>query len=151
VPHRVDPLLADLILVIRVVNVQTSLFDPLAEHGVAGAQVGADAPVEGIVGVGNVVVTPEKESLPYRGQAWQGKTNHASCHVSRVMTLLHQLARSVPLPEQRVIRNNVPNIKPTVLGSISSVPEDHDKDAPKHAAGDCPRAPRHEGSRAGKI
>jgi hypothetical protein len=63
-PYRVDPFLTDLVLVIRIGNVQTSLFDPLAKHGIAGSEVGPNAPVEGIVGFGNVIVTPEKGSGP---------------------------------------------------------------------------------------
>lgn len=81
-PHRVDPFLTDMVLVVRVVNVQTSLFDPLAKNGIASSEVGPNAPVEGIVGVGNVVVTPEKESVSKSRMAKKGEDS--PCELPRV-------------------------------------------------------------------
>ena len=94
-PHLVDPQLSDARHIFCSFRIETALFEPGAENRVAEADLGADTAIEGIVGVGNVVMPPCKLPRIERHHAAsisktaisRSRTLYLTKHQSRLPTL----------------------------------------------------------------
>lgn len=57
-PYLIDPQFANLGHMVRVVDIVPVLLDALPEYRIRDAHFSADSPVERIVGIGDIVVSP---------------------------------------------------------------------------------------------